>query len=203
MSDLADLDATDAGDGLVVARIRGDLDLSNLYSVHTALLEVLPNEGDRPRRGPRRGDVPRQLGGRGPVPLQTSLGVRQQRFAVAIPPGATIRRALELSGVQGEMTLCGSVDEALDATCWAGARRAGDPLSRGYDWVCAHCASARSPSGMRGGRRDLGRVAQVPLGVERRLAARAGGGDRLAVGVVDEVAGGEDARQSVRVDCPR
>ena len=42
-------------------------------------------------------------------------------------------------------------------------------------------------------RRDLGRVAQVPLGVERGLAARAGGGDRLAVGVVDEVAGGEDA----------
>ena len=43
------------------------------------------------------------------------------------------------------------------------------------------------------GRRDLGRVAQVPLGVERGLAARARGGDRLAVRVVDEVAGGEDA----------
>ena len=44
------------------------------------------------------------------------------------------------------------------------------------------------------GRRDLRRVAQVPLGVERRLAAGAGGRDGLAVGVVDEVAGGEDAR---------
>ena len=43
------------------------------------------------------------------------------------------------------------------------------------------------------GRRHLGRVAQVPLGVERRLASGAGGGDRLAVGVVDEVAGGEHA----------
>ena len=48
---------------------------------------------------------------------------------------------------------------------------------------------------MPGGRRDLRRVAQVPLGVERGLAAGAGGGDGLAVGVVDEVAGGEDAGQ--------
>ena len=37
-------------------------------------------------------------------------------------------------------------------------------------------------------------VAQVGLGVERRHAARARGGDRLAVGVVHEVAGGEHAR---------
>src|SRR5271168_2701859 len=44
-----------------------------------------------------------------------------------------------------------------------------------------------------GRRGHAGRVAQVPLGVERRLAAGAGGGDRLAVGVVDEVAGGEHA----------
>src|SRR4051794_31282907 len=43
-------------------------------------------------------------------------------------------------------------------------------------------------------RRDLGRVAQVPLGVQGGLASRAGGGDRLAIRVVDEVAGGEDAR---------
>ena len=38
------------------------------------------------------------------------------------------------------------------------------------------------------GRVEARRVAQVPLGVERRLTAGAGGGDRLAVGVVDEVA---------------
>ena len=39
------------------------------------------------------------------------------------------------------------------------------------------------------------RVAQVPLGVERPHAAGAGGGDRLAVGVVDDVADREDAGQ--------
>src|SRR5919107_3354844 len=37
-------------------------------------------------------------------------------------------------------------------------------------------------------------VAQVPLRVKRGLRARAGGGDGLAVRVVDEVARGEDPR---------
>ena len=37
------------------------------------------------------------------------------------------------------------------------------------------------------------RVAQVPLGVEGAHAAGPGGGDRLAVGAVDDVADGEDA----------
>ena len=44
MSDLANVDVFDGGEGIVVARIAGDLDLSNLHSVHNALLEMLPNE---------------------------------------------------------------------------------------------------------------------------------------------------------------
>jgi anti-anti-sigma factor len=113
VNDLADLETTDAGDGLVVARIRGDLDLSNLYSMHTALLEMLPNEAI---------GLVVDLGGvtfldssgvEALFRLQTSLEVRQQRLAIAIPVGATTRRALELSGAQGEMPLCGSVEEAL------------------------------------------------------------------------------------------
>ena len=122
MSDLADLETTDAGEGLVVARIRGDLDLSNLYAVHTALLEMLPNEAV---------GLVVDLGGvtfldssgvEALFRLQASLEVRQQRLAVAIPAGATIRRALELSGAPGEMPLCGSVDEAL-AVLRAGPER--------------------------------------------------------------------------------
>ena len=122
MNDLADLETTDAGEGLVVARIRGDLDLSNLYAVHTALLEMLPNEAV---------GLVVDLGGvtfldssgvEALFRLQASLDVRQQRLAVAIPAGATIRRALELSGAPGEMPLCGSVDEAL-AVLRAGPER--------------------------------------------------------------------------------
>ena len=92
----------------------------------------------------------------------------------------------------------------------AGAAASGGRLSRrrrgGLLGLAAgaHWASAGSPCGHARGRRHAGRVAQVPLGVERRLAARAGGGDRLAVGVVDEVAGGEHARAvGARGACPR
>ena len=52
-------------------------------------------------------------------------------------------------------------------------------------------------------RRDLRRVAQVPLGVERGLAAGGGGGDGLAVGVIDEVSGRVRANRitgTLRVD---
>src|SRR5829696_2359296 len=51
--------------------------------------------------------------------------------------------------------------------------------------------AAAPPVGLGRGRR----VAQVPLGVEGAHAARAGGRDRLAVGVVDDVADREDAGQ--------
>ena len=57
------------------------------------------------------------------------------------------------------------------------------------------CANARELSETsRSAERRLRPVGcQPPLGVERGGAAGAGGGDRLPVGVVDEVAAGEDA----------
>lgn len=114
MSDLAKLDISDRGDGIIVARIAGDLDLSNLHSVHTALLDTLPNEAFGLVADLSAVHFLDSSGVETLFRLQTSLGVRQQRFAVAIPPQATIRRALELSGAQGELTLCASVDEAIE-----------------------------------------------------------------------------------------
>jgi anti-anti-sigma factor len=115
MSDLARIEVTDAGDGILVGRLTGDLDLSNLHAVHTALLDATPNAAlglvvDL-------ADV-RFLDSSGVETLfrlQRSLAIRQQRFAVAIPPDAMIRRALEISGAQSEMTLCPSVEAALAA----------------------------------------------------------------------------------------
>ena len=113
MSDLARIDVADAGDGVLVARLVGDLDLSNLHAVHTALVDATPNDA---------GGLVVDLSGvkfldssgvETLFRLQRSLAIRQQRFAVAIPPEATIRRALELSGAPGEMALCPSVDAAL------------------------------------------------------------------------------------------
>src|ERR1043165_2419466 len=65
---------------------------------------------------------------------------------------------------------------------------------------CVHSATARRDLGGLTTGHPVGldrrrRVAQVALGVERAHAAGAGGGNRLAVGVVDDVADGEDPGQ--------
>ena len=115
MTDLANLDVSDDGGGVVVARIAGDLDLSNLHHVHTALLDTLPNEAYGLVVDLTGVTFLDSAGVETLFRLASSLAVRQQRFAVSVPPGAMIRRALELSGAPGEMALCGSVDEALAA----------------------------------------------------------------------------------------
>jgi anti-sigma regulatory factor (Ser/Thr protein kinase) len=74
--DLANIDIAHGGEGIVLARIVGDLDLSNLHAVHAAVLDSMPNEAVRARRRPVGGDIPRQLRGRD-----------------ALPPAALTRRA--------------------------------------------------------------------------------------------------------------
>lgn len=115
MSDLARLDVSSAGEALLVARLTGELDVSNLHAVHTAILDAMPNDALGivvDLSGVRFLD---SAGVETLFRLQRSLAVRQQRLAVAIPPEATVRRALELSGAAGEMTLCPSVDAALES----------------------------------------------------------------------------------------
>ena len=69
-------------------------------------------------------------------------------------------------------------------------RAAGVRHSRSAPWRAAVSASASAASSADA---RVGERGEVALGVERRLAAGAGGGDGLPVGVVDEVAGGEHA----------
>ena len=113
MSDLARIDVSDAGDGILVARVAGDLDLSNLHAVHTALLDATPNAALGLVVDLAGVVFLDSSGVETLFRLQRSLAIRQQRFAVAIPPNAMIRRALELSGALSEMTLCPSVEDAL------------------------------------------------------------------------------------------
>ena len=113
MSDLARIEVSDAGTGLLVARLTGDLDLSNLHAVHTALLDATPNDALALVVDLAGVEFLDSSGVETLFRLQRSLAIRQQRFAVAIRPEATVRRALELSGAAGEMALCPSVDAAL------------------------------------------------------------------------------------------
>ena len=113
MSDLARIEVSDEDTGFLVARLTGDLDLSNLHAVHTALLDATPNDALGLVVDLAGVEFLDSSGVETLFRLQRSLNVRQQRFAVAIPPEAPIRRALELSGAVGEMPVCPSVDAAL------------------------------------------------------------------------------------------
>jgi anti-anti-sigma factor len=123
MSDLARIQVTNAADGLLLARLTGDLDLSNLHAVHTALLDAMPNDALGLVVDLAGVEFLDSSGVEMLFRLERSLAIRQQRFAVAIRPDATVRRALEVSGAAGEMALCPSVDAALAVL---GAARQGD-----------------------------------------------------------------------------
>ena len=115
MSDLARIDVSDAGAGVLLARVTGDLDLSNLHAVHTALVDATTNEALGLVVDLSGVAFLDSSGVETLFRLQRSLAIRQQRFAVAIPPDAMVRRALEISGAQSEMTLCPSVEAAVAA----------------------------------------------------------------------------------------
>jgi anti-anti-sigma factor len=127
MSDLARIEVSAARDGHLVARVTGDLDLSNLHAVHTALLDATPNDALGLVVDLVGVEFLDSSGVETLFRLQRSLAIRQQRFAVAIAPEAKVRRALELSGAASEMALCPSVDAALEmlrATAEGGAQQA-------------------------------------------------------------------------------
>lgn len=115
MSELATVDVQELGHGVVVARIVGDLDLSNLHAIHAALVDAMPNDARGLVMDLTGVTFLDSSGVETLFRLQRSLSVRQQRFAVAIPPDAPIHRALELSGAGGELALHGIVDEAVAA----------------------------------------------------------------------------------------
>jgi anti-sigma B factor antagonist len=113
MTDLASIDVFDPGDGVVIARITGDLDLSNLQTVHAALVDAMPNDAHALVADLSAVNFLDSSGVETLFRLQRSLAVRQQRFAVAIPADAPTRRALELNGAGDDLVLAPSVDDAL------------------------------------------------------------------------------------------
>jgi anti-anti-sigma factor len=115
MTDLATIDVDDQGEGILIARISGDLDLSNLAAVQGALLDAMSNQAEALVADLAGVTFIDSSGVEMLFRLQQSLSVRQQRLAVAIPAEAPTRRALELSGAGGEVALYATVAEAIVA----------------------------------------------------------------------------------------
>jgi anti-anti-sigma factor len=111
---LAELELDDPAD-VRVARLRGELDLSNATDIADALAAA-SEEGSLglvvDMEGLRHLD---SAGVRLLFDLRRRLNVRRQALALAVPAGARIRDVLEMAAVHDTMPVTASVEEAIAA----------------------------------------------------------------------------------------
>jgi anti-anti-sigma factor len=114
MTRLADLDLAER-DGVVVATLAGELDLSNVADVDDALSQAAPSDVLGlvvDMSALRHID---SAGIRMLFDLRRRLARRRQELALAVPPRARIRDVLELLAVSETVPLCDAVDAAVEA----------------------------------------------------------------------------------------
>jgi anti-sigma B factor antagonist len=117
---LARVDVERRDAGVVVARVEGEVDLSNASAVQTRLADAVPNHA--------RGLVLvldglehiDSAGVRMAFELATRLRERGQALRVALPPGAHVRRVLEITAFDAVAAIDATVDEAVEAIAAAG-----------------------------------------------------------------------------------
>jgi anti-anti-sigma factor len=102
-------------DGIELASVTGELDLSNTADVMDALLAELP--GDRLGLVIDMSELRHidSSGVRGLFDLRRRLEQRRQRLALAVPAEARIRAVLEMAAVDARLPVTESVDAALAA----------------------------------------------------------------------------------------
>jgi anti-sigma B factor antagonist len=114
LSRLAEIDIEEA-EGVYVARLDGELDLSNVVDVGDALASTVSDDAIGlvvDMAGIRHID---SAGVRMLFDLRRRLRQRRQGFALAVPPDARIRDVLELAAVGDTVPLVVDVDAALEA----------------------------------------------------------------------------------------
>ena len=114
MSRLAELELDD-GDGVRVARLSGELDLSNVLDVSDALAQAVPAEAPGlvvDMSGLQHLD---SAGLRMLFDLRRRLTQRRQEVVLAVPEEARIRDVLELAAVELTIVVMPTVEEAIGA----------------------------------------------------------------------------------------
>lgn len=114
MSRLAEI-SVDEGDGVPVARLDGELDLSNVVDVGDALASAVSEDAVGlvvDLGGIRHID---SAGVRMLFDLRRRLRRRRQGFAVAVPLDARIRDVLDLAAVGDTVPLLADVESAVEA----------------------------------------------------------------------------------------
>jgi anti-anti-sigma factor len=115
VSRLAEISIDEGGGGVPVARLDGELDLSNVVDVGDALSSAVSEEAVGlvvDLGGIRHID---SAGVRMLFDLRRRLRQRRQEFAVAVPVDARIRDVLELAAVGDTVPLLADVETAVAA----------------------------------------------------------------------------------------
>jgi anti-anti-sigma factor len=110
LSELA-LDRTD--DDVVVARVSGEIDLSNAQDLRSALVDAVPNSALGLVVDLTATTYLDSSGVHLLFDLAERLRRRQQQLGLAVPEGASIRRVLRIVDMGGAVPLVATVDEAV------------------------------------------------------------------------------------------
>jgi stage II sporulation protein AA (anti-sigma F factor antagonist) len=99
---------------VIVARVEGEIDLSNADGLCHQIAEAVPNQAlglvmDFSRVGYLDSAGIRLL-----FDMVRRLDRRQQRLATVVSPGSHVREILEMAGAQDHLTLSDSKEEALE-----------------------------------------------------------------------------------------
>jgi len=115
VSQLARLDL-DERDDVVIARIAGELDLSNVHDIGDALTGALPSGAAGLVLDLSELEHIDSAGIRLVYDLRGRLGTARQALAVVVPPDAPIHEVLDLAAVPATVPLHGDLDSAVTAT---------------------------------------------------------------------------------------
>jgi anti-anti-sigma factor len=103
----------DLEEGLLIVRLRGEIDSSNSAELRTAITEATPNDAHGVVLDLTTVDYLDSAGIHLLFRLRESLRARGQGFRVVVPAESIVTDALRLAGVQGNVELDETVEAAL------------------------------------------------------------------------------------------
>ena len=123
---LADLD-TRLAEGVLLARVRGEIDMSNAAEIGSAVVGRISNEALGVVLDLTDVEYLDSAALHTIFDLRTRLKDRGQQLRLVVPPGATIAQAVEIMDIPRTIGVSGSADEAVESI--VGGRPAG-PVGR-------------------------------------------------------------------------
>ncbi len=106
---------TSSQDGIVTARVTGEIDMSNAEAIRSAITDAMPNEAFGLAVDLSEVDYLDSAGIYLLYRLRESLRARGQSMRLVIPQASPVTDALRLAGVAAHLEAVETVEEAVEA----------------------------------------------------------------------------------------